>query len=286
MLRQAGSTTRKPRIGEVNIYSEEREGVSASVAFVQGFLTLISWILIFIFPLCWLRICTNIPEYERAVIFTFGRSQSFKEQGPGFFIVNPLTQKIIRIDKRIRTLDVPPQEIITRDGVSVHVDAVVNFRVENCVYAVNNVINYEVSTRYLSQTTLRNMLGAQSLAEIMSDRDRLSSNIKQLLDAATDPWGIKVERVDIKDVRLPPGLTRVLAAEAEAHREARAKIITAEGEKNAATSLQEAAQVISSNPTALQLRYLQTLSSIAGEQASTIFFPIPMDIMSPGTVAK
>ncbi|KAI6655164.1 hypothetical protein LOD99_2453 [Oopsacas minuta] len=270
------------KLGDVDIYSDEREIRGAGGLFLERVLSFISWIFVLFFPLCWFSMCRNIPEYERAVIFTFGRSGDFKEKGPGFFIVNPLTQKVIQIDKRLRTLNVPVQEILTRDGVSVLVDAVINYRVENCVFAVNNIISYEYGTSLLGQTTLRNVLGSQSLSELMSDRDKLSANMQKLLDIATDPWGIKVERVDIKDLRLPTELTRVLAAEAEAHREARAKIIAAEGEKNAATALNEAAQVIASNPAALQLRYLQTLNTIAGEHQSTILFPVPMDMMQPG----
>ena len=277
---------RTPKLGDVDIYSDDKTEMGGGVKCLEGVLTLLSWILIFIFPICWFNICRNVPEYERAVIFTFGRSGDFKEKGPGFFFVNPITQKVIQIDKRLRTLNVPVQEILTRDGVSVLVDAVINFRVDNCVFAVNNIISYEYGTSLLGQTTLRNVLGSQSLAELMSDREKLAADMREALDLATDPWGIKVERVDIKDVRLPQELTRVLAAEAEAHREARAKIIAAEGEKNAASALNEAAQVISSSPAALQLRYLQTLNTIAGEHQSTILFPVPMDMMNPGEKVK
>ena len=277
---------RTGKLGDVDIYSDDRQEVDGCGKCLEAVLTFISWIFICIFPICWFGICRNVPEYERAVIFTFGRSGDFKEKGPGFFFVNPITQKVIQIDKRLRTLNVPVQEILTRDGVSVLVDAVINFRVDNCVFAVNNIISYEYGTSLLGQTTLRNVLGAQSLAELMSDREKLAAEMREALDVATDPWGIKVERVDIKDVRLPQELTRVLAAEAEAHREARAKIISAEGEKNAATALNEAAQVISSSPAALQLRYLQTLSTIAGEHQSTILFPVPMDMLNPGNKMK
>ena len=273
---------RKSRRGDVDIYSDDREPRESGGLCLEATLSFISWIFVILFPICWFGMCRNVPEYERAVIFTFGRSGDFKEKGPGFFIINPMTQKVIQIDKRLRTLNVPVQEILTRDGVSVLVDAIINYRVANCVFAVNNIISYEYGTTLLGQVTLRNVLGSQSLAELMSDREKLSINMQRQLDIATDPWGIKIERVDIKDLRLPTELTRVLAAEAEAHREARAKIIAAEGEKNAATALQEAAQVISSNPAALQLRYLQTLNTIAGESQSTILFPIPMNMLIPG----
>ena len=276
---------RRAKIGDVDIYADQRVERGACGACLEGVLSLIAWVFVLIFPICWFGVCRNIPEYERAVIFTFGRSGDFKEKGPGFFIVNPVTQRVIQIDKRLRTLNVPVQEILTRDGVSVLVDAVVNYRVDNCVFAVNNIISYEIGTSLLGQTTLRNILGAQSLADIMADRERLANEMQTQLDKSTDPWGIKVERVDIKDVKLPVELSRVLAAEAEAHRESRAKIIAAEGEKNAATALQEAAQVISSNPAALQLRYLQTLNTIAGESQSTILFPVPIDMMKPTATA-
>ena len=277
---------RKFKLGDVDIYSDEKEARAPGGLCLEATLSFLSWIIVILFPICWFAMCRNVPEYERAVIFTFGRSGDFKEKGPGFFIINPLTQKVIQVDKRLRTLNVPVQEILTRDGVSVLVDAVINYRVENCVFAVINIISYEYGTSLLGQVTLRNVLGSQSLAELMSDREKLSANMRRQLDLATDPWGIKVERVDIKDLRLPTELTRVLAAEAEAHREARAKIIAAEGEKNAATALQEAAQVISSNPAALQLRYLQTLNTIAGESQSTILFPVPVEMMSPGNKMK
>ena len=277
---------RKYKRGDVDIYSDDKEPTGAGGMCLEATLSFLSWIVVLLFPICWFSMCRNVPEYERAVIFTFGRSGDFKEKGPGFFIVNPMTQKVVQIDKRLRTLNVPVQEILTRDGVSVLVDAIINYRVANCVFAVNNIISYEYGTSLLGQVTLRNVLGSQSLADLMSDRDKLSINMQRLLDTATDPWGIKVERVDIKDLRLPQELMRSLAAEAEAHREARAKIIAAEGEKNAAHALQEAAQVISSNPAALQLRYLQTLNTIAGESQSTILFPVPMDMMNPAEKLK
>jgi len=181
---------------------------------------------------------------------------------------------------RTITLSVPPQEVLTRDSVTVSVDAVVYYRVSNATVSVANVENAHHSTRLLAQTTLRNILGTKSLHEILSDRESISNAMQSALDEATEPWGIKVERVEIKDARLPEQLQRAMAAEAEASREARAKVIAADGEKRASKALREASCVIDESPSALQLRYLQTLSSIAAEKNSTIIFPIPIDFVS------
>ncbi|KAI1903643.1 hypothetical protein AGOR_G00029310 [Albula goreensis] len=221
-----------------------------------------------------------VQEYERAVIFRLGRITDKKAKGPGIFFVLPCTDTFVKVDMRTVSFDIPPQEILTKDSVTVSVDGVVYFRVSCPVSAVANVTNADFSTRLLAQTTLRNVLGTKNLAELLSDREGISHSMQSSLDEATDPWGIKVERVEIKDVKLPHQLQRAMAAEAEATREARAKVIAAEGEMNASRALKEASLVIAESPSALQLRYLQTLNTIAAEKNSTIIFPLPMDVMS------
>ena len=176
------------------------------------------------------------------------------------------------------SFDVPPQEILSRDSVTVAVDAVVYYRIFNATIAITNVENYGRSTRLLAAATLRNVLGTKNLSEILSEREAISQSIQSILDEVSDPWGVKVERVEVKDVRLPVQMQRAMAAEAEAARDARAKVIAAEGEQKSARSLKEAAEIISCSPAALQLRYLQTLSTIAAEKNSTIVFPIPMEL--------
>ncbi|XP_062515315.1 band 7 protein AGAP004871-like isoform X2 [Corticium candelabrum] len=241
-------------------------------------LVILSTILIAItFPFS-LFVCFKVvAEYERAVIFRLGRIRPGGPKGPGLFFIVPCIDTYLKVDLRTVSFDVPPQEVLTRDSVTVTVDAVVYFRVRNPTVAVCNVVNYNWSTRLLAQTTLRNVLGTKILSEVLSDREVISGQMQHILDKATDPWGIQVERVEVKDVRLPVQLQRAMAAEAEATREARAKVIAAEGEQNAALSLKEAADVMSETPTALQLRYLQTLNVISAEKNSTIVFPLPID---------
>ncbi|GLH14047.1 Band 7 protein AGAP004871 [Gryllus bimaculatus] len=244
-------------------------------------LTALSWVLVFLtlpFSLC---VCFKVvQEYERAVIFRLGRLVSGGAKGPGIFFILPCIDAYARVDLRTRTYDVPPQEVLTKDSVTVSVDAVVYYRVSNATISVANVENAHHSTRLLAQTTLRNMLGTRPLHEILSDRDAISSSMQLTLDEATDAWGIKVERVEIKDVRLPVQLQRAMAAEAEAAREARAKVIAAEGEQKASRALREASEVIGDSPAALQLRYLQTLNTISAEKNSTIVFPLPIDLLT------
>ncbi|XP_066977753.1 band 7 protein AGAP004871-like isoform X5 [Macrobrachium rosenbergii] len=243
-------------------------------------LTIVSYLLIiatFPFSLC---MCIKVvQEYERAVIFRLGRLLKGGAKGPGIFFVVPCLDSYRKVDLRTVSFDVPPQEILSRDHVTVAVDAVVYYRVQNPVMAENNVEDYSHSTRLLAATTLRNVLGTKNLAEILSERESISHNMQSSLDEATDPWGVKVERVEIKDVRLPVQLQRAMAAEAEAAREARAKVIAAEGEQRASRALKEAAEVINESPAALQLRYLQTLNTISAEKNSTIIFPVPVDII-------
>ncbi|TRY64383.1 hypothetical protein TCAL_04027 [Tigriopus californicus] len=205
--------------------------------------------------MCWMG--EVVQEYERAVIFRLGRLLDGGSKGPGIFFVLPCIESYQKVDLRTITLDVPPQEVLTRDSVTVSVDAVVYYRVSNATVSVANVENAHHSTRLLAQTTLRNILGTKNLHEILSDRESISASMQSALDEATEPWGIKVERVEIKDVRLPVQLQRAMAAEAEAAREARAKVIAAEGEQKASRALRDAADVITTSPSAIQLRYLQ-----------------------------
>ncbi|KAL3074399.1 hypothetical protein niasHS_015229 [Heterodera schachtii] len=219
-----------------------------------------------------------IQQYERAVIFRLGKVMR-EAAGPGLIFILPCIDDFRCIDMRTTSFDVPPQEVLSKDSVSVTVDAVIYFRVFDANKAVVNVENATMSTQLLGQTTLRNILGTKTLAELLSKRDQINFEMQQVLDKLTDAWGVKVERVDVKDVRLPKDMQRSMAAEAEAAREARAKVVAAEGEKKAAIALRDAAETIAGTPTALQLRYLQTLTTISAERNSTIVFPFPVDFM-------
>uniref|UniRef100_A0A8C3A569 Stomatin n=1 Tax=Cyclopterus lumpus TaxID=8103 RepID=A0A8C3A569_CYCLU len=222
-----------------------------------------------------------VKEYERAIIFRLGRILRGGAKGPGLFFILPCTDSFINVDMRTITFDIPPQEVLTKDSVTVSVDGVVYYRVQNATLAVANITNADAATRLLAQTTLRNVLGTKNLAEILSDREEIAHNMQATLDDATDDWGIKVERVEIKDVKLPLQLQRAMAAEAEASRRLlkRLSVIAAEGEMNASRALKEASLVIAESPSGLQLRYLQTLSTIAAEKNSTIIFPLPLEMM-------
>lgn len=215
-------------------------------------------------------------EYERAVVFTFGRFTSVK--GPGLIIIIPLVQQIERVQLRTIVMDVPSQDVISHDNVSVKVNAVVYFRVIDPERAIIQVENYYAATSQLAQTTLRSVLGQHELDEMLSERDKLNHDIQTILDKQTDAWGIKVSNVEIKHVDIDESMIRAIARQAEAERERRAKVIHAEGELQASEKLSQAADVLSRNPQSIQLRYLQTLTEIAGEQNSTIVFPIPMDL--------
>eukprot|EP00066_Takifugu_rubripes_P017685 XP_011606951.1 PREDICTED: erythrocyte band 7 integral membrane protein-like isoform X2 [Takifugu rubripes] len=253
----------------------------------SGGLGCFGWILVLIsliivagtFPITVFMCVKIVKEYERAVIFRLGRITDRKPKGPGLFFVLPCTDSFVKVDLRTISFDIPPQEILTKDSVTVAVDGVVYFRIHCPISSVANVSNAHTSTRLLAQTTLRNVLGTKNLAELLSDREGISHSMQEALDDATDAWGIKVERVEIKDVKLPQQLQRAMAAEAEASREARAKIIAAEGEMKASRALKEASLVIAESPSALQLRYLQSLNSIAAEKNSTIIFPLPIDML-------
>jgi len=218
-------------------------------------------------------------EYERAVVFTFGRFTSVK--GPGLIVIIPLVQQIERVELRTVVMDVPSQDVISRDNVSVKVNAVVYFRVIDPERAIIQVENFQLATSQLAQTTLRSVLGQHELDEMLAERDKLNADIQEILDKHTDAWGIKVANVEIKHVDIDESMIRAIAKQAEAERERRAKVIHAQGEFQAAENLLQAAEILSKNPQSMQLRYLQTLTEIAGDKTSTIAFPIPMDLIKP-----
>ena len=220
-----------------------------------------------------------LNEYERGVIFTFGRFTGVK--GPGLIILIPLVQRMVKVDLRVVVLDVPTQDVISRDNVSVKVNAVVYFRIVDPAKAIIQVANPFEATSQLAQTTLRSVLGQHELDEMLSQREKLNADVQRILDQATDAWGIKVTTVELKHVDLDETMIRAMAKQAEAERTRRAKIIHAEGEKQAAQQLVEAAQMLGAEPKALQLRYLQTLSDLSNEKTSTIVFPLPMDLVKP-----
>ena len=219
-----------------------------------------------------------LNEYERGVIFRLGRLIGAK--GPGIILLIPIVDRMRRISLRTIVSDVPPQDVITRDNVSVKVNAVLNFRVMDPNRAVVEVENYLYATGQLAQTTLRSILGQVELDDLLAEREKINRKLQEILDAHTDPWGIKVSLVEIKHVDLPPDMQRAMARQAEAERERRAKVIHAEGEYQAATRLADAAVIIEGHPTALQLRYLQTLAEVASENNSTTIFPLPIDLIS------
>ena len=220
-----------------------------------------------------------LREYERGVVFMLGRF--WKVKGPGLVIIIPGVQQMVRVDLRIIVMDVPPQDVISRDNVSVKVNAVVFFRVIDPQRSIIQVEDYYSATNQLAQTTLRSVLGKHELDEMLSEREKLNADIQKILDAATDAWGIKVTTVEIKHVDIDQTMVRAIARQAEADRERRAKVIHAEGELQAAEKLQQAAQELSKQPQAIQLRYLETLTVIAADKNSTIVFPLPMDLISP-----
>ncbi len=220
-----------------------------------------------------------LREYERGVIFQLGRFWLVK--GPGLIVLVPVVQQMVRVDLRTVVLDVPPQDVITRDNVTVKVNAVVYFRVIDPQKAIIQVVDFLNATSQLAQTTLRAVLGKHELDTLLAEREKLNLDIQQALDTQTDAWGIKVSNVEIKDVDLNENMVRAIAQQAEAERARRAKIIHAEGEQQAAQKLLQAAEILSQRPEAMQLRYLQTLTQIAGDKSSTIVFPVPLDVISP-----
>ena len=219
-----------------------------------------------------------LREYQRAVVFQLGRF--WKIKGPGLFLLVPVVQQMVRVDLRTIVMDVPPQDVISRDNVSVQVNAVVYFRVVDPQKAIINVEHFYEATSQLAQTTLRAILGKHGLDELLSERERLNTDIQRVLDAQTDAWGVKVSTVEIKQVDLNESMVRAIARQAEAERERRAKIIHAEGELQASEKLLQAAQMLARQPQAMQLRYLQTLGNIAGDKSSTIVFPVPVDLLT------
>ncbi len=220
-----------------------------------------------------------VQQYERGVIFVLGRLIGAK--GPGLFLVPPLISRMIKVDLRIVTLTVPPQEVITRDNVTIRVTAVIYFYVVDPIAAVVNVVNFNQATTQIGQTTLRNVLGQSELDELLAERNKINRALQAIIDEQTERWGVKVTAVEIKDVELPATMQRAMAKQAEAEREKRAKVIHAQGELLASAQLAQAAEVIGSQPAALQLRYLQTLTEIAVEKNSTIIFPLPIDLIEP-----
>ncbi|NXP53091.1 STML3 protein, partial [Heliornis fulica] len=256
--------------------ADRREGIG-----VCGWILVsISFILVLItFPISIWACIKVIREYERAVVFRLGRILSKKAKGPGLILILPCTDTFVKVDLRTVTCSIPPQEILTKDAVTTQVDGVVYYRICSAVSAVANVTDVHVATFLLAQTTLRNVLGTQSLAQVLAGREEIAHSIQDILGSATEKWGIKVARVEIKDVRIPTGMQRAMAAEAEAAREARAKVVAADGEINASKALKQASIVLSESPASLQLRYLQTLTTLAAENNSTIVFPLPINML-------
>jgi regulator of protease activity HflC (stomatin/prohibitin superfamily) len=243
---------------------------------VMGFSPLIVIaILVVIFLATALKI---VPEYQRAVIFRLGRVIGAK--GPGLFILVPIIDRMVKVDLRTVTLDVPTQDIITRDNVSVSVDAVVYFRVVDPVKAIVEVENYLYATSQIAQTTLRSVCGSVELDELLSEREKLNLQLQEIIDRQTEPWGVKVVAVELKKIDLPEELRRAMARQAEAERERRAKIITAEAEYQAAQKLADAAQILASQPLALQLRYLETIQNVVSKPGNTVLIPLPIEMLS------
>ncbi len=233
-------------------------------------------LLLILFVFSWFRV---LREYDRAVVFMLGRF--WRVKGPGLIIIIPVLQQMVRVDLRTVVMDVPTQDVISRDNVSVKVNAVVYFRVVDPQKAIIQVERYFDATSQLAQTTLRSVLGQHELDEMLAEREKLNRHIQHILDQQTDVWGIKVSNVEIKHIDLEQSMIRAIAKQAEAERERRAKIIHAEGELQASHKLLEASQVLAGQPQALQLRYMQTLTEIAGEKNSTIVFPMPLDLIRP-----
>src|SRR6266705_410864 len=221
-----------------------------------------------------------LREYERGVIFRLGRLLD-PPRGPGVVFLIPIVDRIVKVDLRTITLNIPPQEVITKDNVPARVNAVAYFRIVDPASAIVQVENFMVATSQIAQTTLRSVLGQHSLDELLSERDKINTILQQIIDEATSPWGIKVSIVEVKDVEIPGGMQRAMARQAEAERERRAKVINAEGEFQASERLKDAALVIEDHPIALQLRYLQTLLELGSSQATTIVFPAPIDLITP-----
>ncbi|NXR63021.1 STML3 protein, partial [Rhadina sibilatrix] len=255
--------------------ADRREGIG-----VCGWILVsLSFLLVLItFPISFWACIKVIREYERAVVFRLGRILSKKAKGPGMILVLPCTDTFIKVDLRTVTCKIPPQEILTRDAVTAQVDGVVSYRIHSAVSAVANVADVHSATLLLAQTTLRNVLGTHSLAQLLAGREEIAHSIQATLNSATERWGVHVALVEIKDIRIPVAMQRAMAAEAEAARETKAKVVAAEGEKNASKALQKASMVLAESPAGLPLRYLQTLTAVAAQNNSTIVFPLPIDM--------
>ncbi|XP_068529692.1 stomatin-like protein 3 [Anas acuta] len=258
-----------------HLIADRREGIG-----VCGWILVsISFLLVVItFPFSIWACIKVVREYERAVVFRLGRILPKKSKGPGLILILPCTDTFIRVDLRTVTCTIPPQEILTKDAVTTQVDGVVYYRIHSVVSAVANVTDVHSATFLLAQTTLRNVLGTKSLAQLLAGREEIAHGIQDILDSATEQWGIKVARVEIKDIRIPVAMQRTMAAEAEAAQEARAKVVAADGERNASKALKQASVVLADSTAGLQLRYLQTLTTLAAENNSTIVFPLPVNM--------
>src|SRR6186713_1778003 len=237
-------------------------------------------ILLFLVVLFLISAIKVAREYERGIIFRLGRLLP-EPKGPGLFLLIPIVDRMVKVDLRTITLNVPPQEVITKDNVPVRVNAVAYFRIVEPKNAIVQVENFMVATSQIAQTTLRSVLGQHLLDELLSERDKINSILQEIIDEATSPWGIKVSIVEVKDVEIPTGMQRAMARQAEAERERRAKVIAAEGEFQASERLKDAANVMSENPITLQLRFLQTMLEISSERSSTLILPIPLELFKP-----
>jgi regulator of protease activity HflC (stomatin/prohibitin superfamily) len=237
-------------------------------------------VLVFLVVLFLISAIKVAREYERGIVFRLGRLLA-EPKGPGLFLLIPVVDRMVKVDLRTITLNIPPQEVITKDNVPVRVNAVAYFRIVEPKNAIVQVENFMVATSQIAQTTLRSVLGQHLLDELLSERDKINSILQEIIDEATSPWGIKVSIVEVKDVEIPSGMQRAMARQAEAERERRAKVINAEGEFQASERLKDAANVIEEHPVALQLRYLQTLLELGGSQSTTIVFPAPIDLLRP-----
>ncbi|HTS44609.1 MAG TPA: slipin family protein [Puia sp.] len=238
-------------------------------------------VIIFFFVIVLANAIRILREYERGVVFRLGRLVGSGVRGPGLIILIPIVDKMVKVSLRTVVMDVPPQDVITHDNVSIKVNAVVYFRVIQPQKAVVEVENYLMATSQLSQTTLRSVLGQSELDDLLSQRDKINQQLQQIIDAHTEPWGIKVSNVEVKQIDLPQEMQRAMAKQAEAERERRAKVIAAEGEFQASQRLADAAKILADQPSAITLRYLQTLREIATEKNSTTIFPVPIDLLKP-----
>jgi regulator of protease activity HflC (stomatin/prohibitin superfamily) len=237
-------------------------------------------VLVFLLVLLLVSALKVAREYERAIVFRLGRLFP-QPKGPGLFVLIPIVDRMVRVDLRTVTLNIPPQDVITKDNVPARVNAVAYFRIVEPEAAIVQIENFMVATSLIAQTTLRAVLGQHVLDELLSERDKINAILQEIIDEATTPWGIKVARVEVKDLEIPSGMQQAMARQAEAERERRAKIINAEGEFQAAERLKDAALVIETHPTALQLRYLQTMLELSGSDSRMIVFPAPIDLLRP-----